>query len=277
MSLNMADSSEGSADYARSDGAQATVPREVRLPMPPLRFRPRLLPTLAALVLIPLFVAFGQWQWNKASAKEGLQTLFDARGAEPAVQLPSAPADPQMLRYRQVLVRGSYEPEYQILIDNRVHHELAGYHVLTPLRLEGSEMRVLVNRGWVPALADHSRWPQVATPVGVLEVAGMAIVPGTRYLTLAPDDAEEPAPPGKCMAESGSGSATRREVPFPLQPVVIELSPESPAGGFAREWPRPDERIERHLGYAFQWWGFAIATVIIWLVVNFRRSSPSAR
>jgi cytochrome oxidase assembly protein ShyY1 len=67
-----------------------------------------------------------------------------------------------------------------------------------------------------------------------------------------------------------------REVPFPLQLVVIQLSPDSSAGGFAREWPRPDERIERHVGYAFQWWGFAIATVIIWLVVNLRRKPPAS-
>ena len=79
--------------------------------MPPLRFRQRLLPTLAALVLIPLFVAFGQWQWNKASVKEDRQTLFDARGAEPAVQLPSAPADPHILLNHAVQMRGSSEPK----------------------------------------------------------------------------------------------------------------------------------------------------------------------
>lgn len=62
-----------------------------------------------------------------------------------------------------------------------------------------------------------------------------------------------------------------KAVTFPLQPLVIQLSPESAAGGFAREWPRPDERIERHVGYALQWWGFAAVTVVIWLVVNFRR------
>jgi surfeit locus 1 family protein len=225
---------------------------------------------LAALVIVPLFIAFGQWQWNKAGAKEGLQDLFDARSADPTVQMPGAPADPQLLRYRQVLARGNYEPEYQILIDNRVHREQAGYHVLTPLRLEGSQMRVLVNRGWVPALADHSRWPQVATPVGVLDVAGLAVVPGTRYLTLAAD-----APTSATWRVVWQNLDLARyagEVPFPLQPLVIQLSPDSSAGGFAREWPRPDERIERHVGYALQWWGFAAATVIIWLVVNLRRT-----
>jgi surfeit locus 1 family protein len=230
-----------------------------------------LLPTLVAVLLVPLFISFGQWQWNKASVKEDLQTLLDARSAEPAVALSATPADGQSLRFRQVRARGSYEPQYQILIDNRIHREQAGYHVLTPFRIEGSEMRVLVNRGWVPALADHSRWPQVATPTGVLEVSGMAIVPGTRYLTLGAETPGGGSSGWQAVWQNLDLTRYARTVPFPLQPVVIQLSPDSPAGGFAREWVRPDERIERHVGYALQWWGFAAAAVIIWLVVNFRR------
>jgi surfeit locus 1 family protein len=269
MSLNMADSSERSADYARSGDLEATSPQQARPAA--LCFRPRLLPTLAAALLVPLFIAFGQWQWNKADVKEGTQTLRAARGAEPTVQMPGTMADPESLRYRPVQARGSYEPEFQILIDNRIHRQQAGYHVLTPLRLEGSDLRVLVNRGWVPALADHSHWPQVATPTGVHEVSGIAIVPGTRYLTLGPDAANVHHSGWQVVWQNLDLKRYAARVAFPLQPVVIELSPESPAGGFAREWPRPDERIERHVGYAFQWWGFAAATVIIWLVVNLRR------
>jgi surfeit locus 1 family protein len=61
-------------------------------------------------------------------------------------------------------------------------------------------------------------------------------------------------------------------VDFPVQPVVIQMDPDSAGGGFVREWPRPDERIERHLGYAWQWYGFAATLVAIWLVVNIRRA-----
>lgn len=238
---------------------------------PGLRFKPRWWSTLLVLILVPLFISFGQWQWNKASGKEGRQSLRDARNAAPPVQMPATPADAESLRYRQVQSRGSYEPGFQILIDNRIHRQQAGYHVLTPFRLEGSDMRVLVNRGWVPALAEHSRWPQVTTPSGVLEVSGMAIVPGTRYLTLGPDAPSVHRSGWQVVWQNLDLKRYAQTIPFPLQPVVIELSPESPAGGFAREWPRPDERIERHVGYAFQWWGFAGATVIIWLVVNLRR------
>ncbi len=230
--------------------------------------RPRLLPTLAMLLLVPSFISFGQWQWRKAAEKQSLQSLLDSRSAEPAVQMPLTAADTESLRYRQVVARGTYDAQRQILIDNRIHREQAGYHVLTPLRLEGSDMHVLINRGWVPALADHNRWPQVTTPTGIQEVLGTAIVPGTRYLTLAPDVAAGTA--WQTVWQNLDLARYRQTVSFPVQPVVLQLAPNSPAGGFAREWPRPDERIERHVGYAYQWWGFAAATLIIWLVLTVR-------
>jgi surfeit locus 1 family protein len=267
MSLNMADSGKAGSDYARTTGGHATAAPAQESPH---CFRPRLLPTLLALALIALFISFGQWQWNKASVKGNLQTLFDTRSAEPTIQMPAATADAASMRYRQVFVRGRYEPEFQILIDNRVHREQAGYHVVTPLRIENSEMRVLVNRGWIPALAEHSRTPAVETPAGIVEVSGMAIIPGTRYFTLGTEKAGSTAE-WQSVWQNLDLARYGKAVSFSLQPLIIQLSPASQAGGFAREWPRPDERIERHVGYAFQWWGFALATVLIWLVVNFRR------
>jgi surfeit locus 1 family protein len=266
----MADSAKVDADYARcgSDQATAATPRKAGR-----RFRPRWLTTLLAIALVALFISFGQWQWNKASVKGDLQTLLDTRSAEPAIQMPIVPADAQSMRYRQIITRGHYEPEQQILLDNRVHREQAGYHVITPLRIENSDMRVLVNRGWVPALAEHSQTPLVNTPTGIVEVSGMAIVPGTRYFTLG-TEAVSDVKSQKAWQKVWQNLDMKRYsnvVGFPLQPVIIQLAPESSAGGFARDWPRPDERIERHVGYAFQWWGFALATVLIWLVVNFRR------
>jgi surfeit locus 1 family protein len=234
------------------------------------RFRPRLLPTLAALVLLPTFISLGNWQMNKARNKGGTQSLLDARSREPAVMMPTVPAEAESLRYRRVNLTGRYETERQFLLDNRVHQERAGYHVLSPLRLAGSDMRVLVNRGWVPAPADHSQRPEIATPQGEVQITGVAVVPGSKFFTLAP----EPAANGQWQPvwQNLDLARYRASVDFPVQPVVIQMDPDSAGGGFVREWPRPDERIERHLGYAWQWYGFAATLVAIWLVVNIRRA-----
>ena len=54
------------------------------------------------------------------------------------------------LRFYRVVAHGTYQPQYQLLIDNRVQDGRVGYYVITPLRIGGSNTLVLVNRGWVP-------------------------------------------------------------------------------------------------------------------------------
>lgn len=231
-------------------------------------FRPRLLPTLAMLLVLPLFVSLGLWQFNKARAKAALQAELDQRSQGGVIQLAPPFADPELLRFRHVTVRGRFEPERQILIDNRIHHEQAGYHVLTPLRIEGSDARVLVNRGWIAAGADHAQPPEVATPSGSIELEGIAVLPSRRYFSLAPEAAGWHA-----VWQNLDLKAYAETAGIAPLPVVIQLDAASPAG-FAREWPRPDERMEKHLSYALQWAGFAIALVGFWLVASLQRKSP---
>lgn len=212
-------------------------------------------------VLVPTFVSLGLWQWNKAADKAARQALLEARSHEPAQRLSAAPVEAESLRYRRVTVRGQYEPQFQILIDNRVHKERAGYHIVTPLKIEGSEMRVLINRGWIPATPDR-RQPAVDTPSEPVDLVATAVVPGTRFFTLAP----EPSTGNwQSVWQNLDLNRYRQAVGFPLQPIVLQLEPESAGSGHVRDWPRPDERIERHIGYSWQWFGFAVATVGIWL------------
>ena len=219
---------------------------------------------------MPLFISAGQWQWNKAAAKASLQAELEARGGEAALTMPAMRVDAEALRYRKLVARGHFEPQYQVLIDNRTYRGQAGYHVVTPLRLEGSDMRVLVNRGWVPLLADRGTLPEIATPTGMIAVAGTAIVPGTRFFTLG-NNADGAGSAWQSVWQNLDLARYGKAVSFPLQPVVLQLDADSPAGGFVREWPRPDDRRQTNLGYALQWWSFAATTVVLWLLLNFRK------
>ena len=53
------------------------------------------------------------------------------------------------------------------------------------------------------------------------------------------------------------------------------MSPDN-QGGFVRNWIRPDDRIATHLGYAYQWFGFAFAAFAIYLFVGFRRGKQAS-
>lgn len=212
-------------------------------------------------------IALGNWQHAKAQRKMAAQALQDNRALDAAPMLDGSLFDAEALRARPVRLRGRFETGQQFLLDNRVSNEVAGYHVLTPLHIEGSTTRVLVNRGWIPARPLHSDIPQVGTPSGTLELHGIASVPSTRFFTLG----IEPAGSAwQGVWQNLDLARFKALVPYPVLPVVVLLDADAPAG-FVREWPRPDERFERHLSYAWQWYGFAASALLIWFAVAWKK------
>jgi surfeit locus 1 family protein len=237
------------------------------------RFRPSLIPTLATLVLLPLLVSLGFWQLDRAEQKRALQAEYDARSLDEQVLIGASAQSSEDLRFYKVVARGHYDTEYQILLDNRVHHGQPGYYVITPLKLQGSDVRVLVNRGWVPLGESRARLPTIPTPKAEQEIEGVATVPLERRFSLGGE-----ARRGQWQAVWPYLDLARYAdaVPFPIQPVVVLLDPASPAGGFVREWARLDTGIATHQGYAFQWFTLALALATIYLFVNLEKR-PAAR
>jgi len=232
--------------------------------MPKLQFKPSLWPTLAALAGIVLTLALGNWQLNRGSEKSALAKRIMAANRDAPIALPASAISSEDVAWRRVEVRGRFEPKYAVFIDNRVLHGVVGYHVLMPLRIGDSERYVLVNRGWVAATDTRSQLPQVATASGMVTVVGLATLPSRRYLELSNTVTE-----GKVW-QNLTLERYRAAVPIAIQPVVIEQ--ENDLGdGLKREWGAPDLGIERHYGYAFQWFTLAAAILIFYLFSHVRK------
>ncbi len=237
-------------------------------------FRPNIWMTLATLAVMALCIKAGLWQYNKAEAKQALQTQLSVRLSEPAVALPDKITDLESWRYRRVKFAGTYNTGYQVLLDNQVENTVAGYHVLTPIQVEGSNLQVLVNRGWVPVAenrlgsAQH-KVPVVISPQGRQEIEGDIAWPSKKFFTL-----EAPLPAdGKWQQVWQNLDMARyvKSVPFAVQPFVVRLDTKSDAGGFVRNWLPPGERVSMHLGYAYQWFGFALTLLVIYIVLNVKK------
>lgn len=233
------------------------------------RFRANLVPTIVFLVLLPVLLSLGFWQLDRARQKSELQALYDARMSDTPVSIGENIANPDDLRFYRVSVQGYYEPDYSILLDNRVHQGVVGYFVVTPMRIAGTQTRVLVNRGWVPLGSDRSELPTVTPPEGLQHVVGVATVPHAKVFQLAPP----PPLSGKWQPVWQHMDMARyaEAVPFPIQPVVVLLDPGIEAGGFVREWKRLDTGIAVHQGYAFQWFSLAVALAAIFVYLMFGR------
>ena len=232
--------------------------------------RRSILPALLALVFFAILCTLGFWQLHRADEKRELQSQYDQRGSQPPMVLGSTIRSADELQFFRIEARGYYDNDYSVLIDNRVHQGVPGYHAVTALRIDGGDTRVLVNRGWVPLGVDRAHPPSVTPPKGRVTVTGIGVVPHAGFTLGALDAlrAESPAV-WQQLDLARYAAETGRE----LQPIVILLDPESGAGGFVREWARLDTGISVHQAYAFQWFMLAATVVVIyfWRVRASRR------
>jgi surfeit locus 1 family protein len=222
---------------------------------------------LTALVLAGS-VSAGYWQLDRARQKQSLIDAFN-RGGGTTVALDEQPLS-ALARYQHVSAKGSYDAAHQVLLDNMPSSTgRPGYRVLTPfVRASGGDV-LLVDRGWVPLGPTREQLPDVAVGGEAREIGGtldQLPVPGVK---LGP--ANEP---GVESWPRVLNFPTQQEVEAVLGRKVggrILLLDPNVADGYERKWkPSLDFGPERHLGYAFQWFAFGLATVVIFFALSLR-------
>lgn len=223
-------------------------------------------PTLAAVIFVALTFSLGNWQMDRAAYKRGLQAQMDAGERSPVWVVGQSPIDKSQVLYRRVSVQGKFDSRYQILLDNRIHDGVAGYHVLTPLIIDGGDRAVLVNRGWIPVGKNRSTLPLIFTPSAQVKITGLAVDPDTRYFELS-----HTAPQNRVWQNLNFKSYAAWSG-LNLHPFVLQQSNDS-GDGLLRAWPRPDTGVDTHLSYAMQWYGLCATLVTLWLVLNVKRKS----
>ncbi len=236
----------------------------LRLRVGSWQFAPTLWPTLAALLFFVLTLSLGNWQSGRADTKRALQARYDVAVREAPIHVGSALLDRDSVLFRKLEVEGVFDDAHTILLDNRVMNGVAGYHVLTPLRIEGGTLALLVNRGWVATGRSREQVPVPPTPAGRVRLEGMAVDPHTRYVELAPTTPHGRVWQNLDFERYAAASGLN------LQPVLLLQTSNLP-DGLQRNWPRPDAGVDTHVSYAFQWYSLAATLAVLWLIMNVRR------
>ena len=229
-------------------------------------FRPSPALGLAALAAFALTVSLGNWQTRRAEEKLARGRELDNAARHAVLALPAQAVDARDYEFRRVSARGQFSPRHTILLDNKVLHGEAGYQVLTPLKIAGGDIYVLVNRGWVAAGTRRDVLPQIRTPAGVETVEGIAVVPSSHIFELDTKTVEGSVWQNLVLARYAQSSGLK------LQPVVVQQTSDA-ADGLAREWTRPDTGVNMHRGYAFQWYALATTILIAYVAFSFKRKA----
>jgi len=232
------------------------------------QFKPRLIPTIAVLVLLPLLLRLGMWQLERAQEKREIIAAQHAKLALPPLDINQSRQDVSNLQYHHLKVTGTFDPKYQVFIDNKVQQEKAGYEVVTPMRIGNTEQYVLVDRGWVPMGATRADLPVIKSPTKVISIVGIA-----KYNTkdvVSFGDANRSNQGWPAVVRWVDIKALAQETKLDLMPFMLLLDPESDYG-YVRDWKFINMPPEKHISYAVQWFAMAIALMVIYLVVNLKR------
>lgn len=212
------------------------------------------------------FIWLGFWQLGRAEEK---QALLDQYARAQKSQIEITPQNAASLpRYQRATVTGRFDPAHQILLDNMPSHTgQPGYRVLTPL--ETSAGWLLVDRGWLPLGSSRSQLPDIPvgnderTVTGTIDDLPRAGV----QLAMPPVDANAPWPRVLSFPDL---SALEQQLGHKLIPGLLLLDASQP-DGYERVWEAHLGFMpERHIGYAVQWFAFAVVAVILFVITGFR-------
>jgi surfeit locus 1 family protein len=192
-------------------------------------------PLLAAAVVAAACVRLGVWQLDRLAQRKTRNALIEAAFRERPISATVAIGDSSK-RFRRVIASGSWNYARETAIPGRTRGGSPGVHIVTPMALDDGRTEVLVNRGWVYSpdarTVDLARWHEGdrAEVIGYVDEPPRSVrgTRGSLYI-VALGDSNAPAP----------------AVPRPV-----------------RLAPPPFDETGPHLGYAVQWFSFALIALI---------------
>ena len=234
-----------------------------------MSFTYRFIPFLAAVMVALIALSLGNWQSRRAEEKQRL-------ASEQTLQAALPPLDMQLLNegkapayFRSVQMTGSFIAQWPIYLDNRPYQGKAGFYLLMPFKLKDSEKILLVMRGWLPRDAQNRvQLPIIPTPQGVLQLEGKVRESVGHVMQLG----SEPALQSGVIRQNLEVTELSKASGLKLENFIIEQISDT-EDGLIRDWPQPSLGMEKHRGYAFQWYGLAVTALLFFIATGIKRAS----
>lgn len=213
------------------------------------RFVPRLIPTAIFLVFFSCLLALGFWQLDRAAQKKMILSHYQTRSP--------------------VTIKGHFDNAHTLLLDNKIYQQRVGYHVFSPLIMDGGKA-ILINRGWVPADLNRDILPKIKPIHHSVELTGFLTVPSKTFMLKQIDEVSAQWP---LRVQTIDLVVITKKLGYQVLPNIMQLRSDQPYG-FVRDWqPVLPMGVEKHYGYAFQWFALAATLLIIFIVVNTKKST----
>ena len=220
-----------------------------------------ILTTVLVIAGVGVLARLGLWQLDRLEKRQAFNARVSAQQAAPLLVLDAAtlgdatlPDKLPGMEYRAVTVQGEYDHVNQVALRNQSWGNEWGVHLLTPLRIAGSDQSILVDRGWIPAEDFKSGDWSAYDEAGLVTVQGVL-----RASHSEPDFGQRSDPQGTLQAWNFANvERIQEQLSYPLLPVYIQQAPDPAWTGLPYR-SQPDLELTEgpHMSYALQWFSFA--------------------
>jgi surfeit locus 1 family protein len=235
--------------------------------------------TLLVMVGVVVLIRLGIWQVDRLEQRREFNARVEAQLERIPIKLNGQIniEELQGMEYRSAIVTGEYDHFNQVALRNQVWNNSLGVHLLTPLKIDGSEHIVLVNRGWIPmevfSTGDWSEFDEQ----GKVEVSGMIRKSQTKAeIGRISDPVPAAGEPRLTAWNLANLESIKKQLPYQILPIYIQQAPQPSWGEMPyRGLPDLDLTEGSHLGYAIQWFTFAVILGVGYPIFIFRETEKT--
>ena len=224
-----------------------------------------LIPAFLIIATIAFLVSLGLWQLDRADQKRTIEAAIVSANAGP-VELIANGRELLDKEYFHVRLQGSYLSDKQFIYDNQIVDQVSGYYVLTPFILTDQLGVILVNRGFIPWNGQREKFADIAVDSVSREIKVQVSSPIKR-MELKATDVSRQFP---VLIQAIDFDVLEEVSKLEFVKVVGLLDPSS-SDGYVRKWEPYTGSIEKHIGYAIQWFLMALVLAIIGLRIGLKR------
>lgn len=251
-----------------------------------MRLRPRILPTLAALVVGVVCFRLGIWQLARYDESAAISETMTTAWSETPLTRVGPGAD---LAHRRASLEGRWVDTDPAFVTGGLVGGQPGYQLIAIFECDDGT-RLLVDRGWVPVSTTPASLAAVHQP-GPARITGLLLpISGSTELvpTRTPDGLyrwplETDLLMGLLPRVLGPPhAAIAAAADPPVGPYLLAVGPAVdearhrkrgalPVSGYVLPLPKI-----HHLSYAAQWFGFAGLALLLWLWSSLRREGAAS-
>ena len=224
-----------------------------------------LIPAFLIIATIAFLVSLGLWQLERADQKRTIEAAILNANTGP-VELIANGRELLDKEYYDVRLQGNYLSDKQFIYDNQIVDQVSGYYVLTPFILTDQLGVVLVNRGFIPWNGQREKLADIAVDSVSREIKVQVSSPIKR-MELKATDVSRQFP---VLIQAIDFDLLEEVSKLKFVKVVGLLDPSS-SDGYVRKWEPYTGSIEKHIGYAIQWFLMALVLAIIGLRIVLKR------